>query len=67
MATANEYGIEVGRTYESRPGSRSAPREVIWVSALGDTVQYDGPAVKLGSRYPQVSADAFAKWAGLSA
>lgn len=65
MNTAADYGIEIGKTYESRKGSKAQPREVIWISADGLKVQYDGPAVKLGSQYPAVSAEAFAKFAGL--
>lgn len=67
MATASEYGIAEGQTYDSRKGSVSPPRDVIWVSADGMRVQYDGAAVRPGARYPVVSADAFAKWAGLEA
>jgi len=66
MAVASEYGIEVGRTYESRKGSRSPARYVLWISADGRSVQYDGAAVRMGQRYPSVSADAFARWAGLA-
>ncbi|MEL8056269.1 MAG: hypothetical protein AAGK66_08950 [Pseudomonadota bacterium] len=66
MATAAEYGVELGRTYSSRKGSRSPNRYVMWISSDGLLVQYDGPAVPLRSRYPEVSADTFAKWAGMS-
>lgn len=63
--TAGDYGLEVGRSYRSRKGSRSPDREIIWISNDGTRVQYDGDAVKLGRRFPVVSADAFAKWAGI--
>lgn len=66
MGTAESYGLKVGETYESRKGSRSPDREILWISEDGDRVQYDGLAVGIGRHYPTVTADAFAKWAGIS-
>lgn len=38
-------------------------RTVIWQSAFDGTVQYDGPAVRDGARFPKVSLADFQKWA----
>lgn len=65
MATASEYGLKVRETYSSRKGSHSPEREIIWISADGGRVQYDGAAVRYGRPYPTVTADDFAKWAGI--
>jgi hypothetical protein len=62
---AHELGLEVGKTYSARKGSRSPERTIIYINQSGTTVQYDGPAVKFGSRYPAVTAEDFGKWAGL--
>lgn len=58
--------LRVGKVYTSRKGSRSPYRVIIWISADGEKVQYDGPAVRWGQRFPVVSRAAFLKWAGLS-
>lgn len=67
MATAKDYGLEVGETYRSRKGSRSPDRTILWISSDGTMVQYDGLAVPIGRLFPRVTADGFAKWAGISA
>lgn len=63
--------IEVGRVYRAKkpagiwvsfPPTRLVnDRKVLWADE--DTVQYDGPAVKLGHRYPKVPKDKFVAWA----
>lgn len=63
--TANDYGLKVGEVYRPRKGSRSSEREILWISADGRMIQYDGPAVRLGRHHPTVSVDSFVKWAGL--
>lgn len=66
MATAEEYGLRVGETYQSRKGSRSPDRKILWISSDGTVIQYDGPAVPIGRLFPRITADGFAKWAGIS-
>lgn len=66
MPTAQDYGLKVGSTYNSRKGSPSPAREVIHISANGATVQYDGAAVADGRHFPTTTAEAFAKWAGIA-
>lgn len=39
-------------------------RLIKWISADGQTICYDGPAVADGFHYPRVSVEAFEKWAG---
>lgn len=65
--------IQRGRIYRARRpkqrftlalGDHYNDREVIWVSQGRTQVQYDGPAVRLGSRYPMVSMEKFLQWAG---
>jgi hypothetical protein len=65
MPLAKHYGLTVGATYESRKGSRSPARTILWISADGGTVEYDSDAVADGRRFPEVCADAFAGWAAL--
>jgi hypothetical protein len=64
-----ELKIEVGKVYSAKRSRRVflglsefyADRQVLWVS---DTeVQYDGPVVKPGARYPKISLDKFRNWA----
>lgn len=62
---AHELGLEVGKSYPARKGSRSPERTIIWINEVGDRVQYDGPAVQNGRHYPSVSTEDFARWAGL--
>ncbi len=64
--TADELDLKVGHIYRPRKGSRSPEREIIWISPDGKTVQYDGPAVHMGSRYPTIPTEKFAKWAGIT-
>lgn len=62
--------IKVGRTYRAkkpRPAgtfleSFFNDRTVLWVGA--SEIQYDGPSVANGRKYPRVSREAFEKWAG---
>lgn len=64
--------IRVGRIYAAKRPQRTGnifeaywnDRIVRWISADRQTVQYDGPTVPIGRRLPQVSMDAFLKWAG---
>ncbi|MBE0599887.1 MAG: hypothetical protein IH568_01090 [Burkholderiaceae bacterium] len=62
---AHELGLEVGKTYAARKGSRSPERTIIWINEAGTQVQYDGPAVRNGRHYPSASTEDFAKWAGI--
>ena len=62
---AHERGLEVGKTYAARKGSRSPERTIIWINEAGTQVQYDGPAVRNGRHYPSASTEDFAKWAGI--
>lgn len=58
-------------TYEAKRPARTGlisdplinDRMIVWISHDGGTVQYDGPAVKIGRRLPKVSAEAFRAWA----
>lgn len=59
--------IQVGKTYRAKRPVQYLfgdynDRTVIWMGANG-TVQYDGPAVKIGQKYPSVSMEKFLKWA----
>lgn len=67
--TIQRHELRAGRTYRGkkpRPVSRGFDRlvndrSIIWVGA--SEVQYDGPAVKRGSRYPRVDIAEFLAWA----
>jgi len=37
-------------------------RQIVWTGT--SSVQYDGPAVRNGQRYPTVSREKFESWAG---
>ena len=58
--------IQRGRTYRAKkPGNASGyynDRQVLYVSA--ESVQYDGPAVGFGQKYPTVPRAKFEAWAG---
>ncbi|MFY4008119.1 MULTISPECIES: hypothetical protein [Achromobacter] len=58
--------VKVGRTYRAKRPAESGglvnDRTVQWIGSVGQ-VQYDGPAVRRGSRYPIVSRAAFEAWA----
>lgn len=60
--------LKAGRTYRAKNPRRAGTfgrlvndRAVIWVGST--TVQYDGPAVPIGGRYPTVSREKFLAWA----
>jgi hypothetical protein len=38
-------------------------RWVLWVNEMRTSVQYDGPTVGLGRRYPTTTMEKFLKWA----
>lgn len=67
MGVASDYGLVLGGVYSSRKGSRSPDRKIIYISPSGFQLQYDGDAVRWGQHFPQTTADAFAKWAGIKA
>lgn len=59
--------IQVGKTYRAKRPTQYLfggfnDRTVIWMGANG-MVQYDGPAVKIGAKYPSVTMEKFLKWA----
>ena len=58
--------IAVGRTYRAKKpancGGYINDRQVLWSN--GEVVQYDGPAVANGRKYPKVTMDDFKAWAG---
>ena len=51
----------VGKTFGNIDGEPN-DRQIIWIG-LGQ-LQYDGPSVKLGARYPEQDIEKFLKWAG---
>lgn len=61
--------LRVNRTYRAKKpaqaGSWLRPevndRTILYISV--GTLQYDGPSVKPGAKYPTVSIEAFLKWA----
>jgi len=59
--------LKVGRVFSAkRPrssGSLLNDRQIVYVSPLGDQVQYDSPAVAFGRKLPIVTVDEFLKWA----
>lgn len=59
--------IKIGRTYRAKKPRESGglvnDRSVLWMDSFGSTVQYDGPAVRFGSKYPKVSREQFEAWA----
>lgn len=63
--------LQVGATYRARrprkvvrlfAESEWNDRTIIWMD--GTRVQYDGPAVKFGSKYPTTTIEKFLAWAG---
>ena len=38
-------------------------RRIIYLDRVRNEVQYDGPAVRMGRRYPKVSIEKFQAWA----
>lgn len=68
----SDLELVVGATYRAkRPKNFTTlslrqvmnDRTITWMSRDGSQVQYDGPAVRAGRRYPTVSADTFREWA----
>lgn len=62
--------LKVGNVYEAKRKSTSGlfsrllnDREILWISADGNRVQYDSPTVKMGQKQPMVDREAFLKWA----
>lgn len=59
--------IQVGRAYRgkrpSNAGGLANDRTVIWIGVIEDAVQYDGPAVRDGARFPKVKHADFLRWA----
>lgn len=61
--------LVIGRTYRAKRPAAAGDftalcyndRTVMWLG--GDVVQYDGPSVAIGRRYPKVTVEAFLKWA----
>lgn len=60
--------LKVGRTYRAKKPAPIAgypalvnDRTIIWIGLT--EVQYDGPAVGLGRRYPKVPKEKFIAWA----
>lgn len=58
--------LKVGRTYRAKKPGHSQElvndRTIKWIGL--EEVQYDGPAVAFGRRYPKVSREKFLAWAG---
>jgi len=67
MTELTETDLVVGATFRAKNPRRvlgtgeNNDRTIIWRGR--ETLQYDGPAVRNGSRYPTVRFDAFLKWA----
>lgn len=59
--------LQVGRTYRAKnPGYAKGfvnDRTVLWVDAVKQRVQYDGPAVNFGRTLPVISLEQFRTWA----
>lgn len=68
---SQELTLQVGRIYRAKkPGKVSGgisglvnDRYITWISSDGSEVQYDGPVVKIGSRYKKISREKFLAWA----
>ena len=64
MKTA-ELQLELGRAYRAKKPRNSGglvnDRTIVWIGTF--EVQYDGPAVKFGSKYPRISKEDFRAWA----
>lgn len=68
MSGAPEMELTAGRTYRAKrpkPVGFLDPlfddRTILWIGL--DEVQYDGPSVKFGRKFPKVSKAAFLRWA----
>jgi len=63
--------LQVGRAYRAKKPAQAGSflnsyyndRQILWMSGDGSIVQYDGPAVGHGRKYPKVTREAFEKWA----
>lgn len=61
--------IKLGRCYAAaKPAPVGAEgllndRQIKWINDTRTRVQYDGPAVRHGSRYPVLALEKFAEWA----
>lgn len=71
MDTLTENDIKVGHTYRAKKPrevnfvtKEKDDRTVLYIGPYSKNVQYDGPAVKIGAKYPTVPMDKFLKWAG---
>jgi hypothetical protein len=68
MSPNNEpLPLIAGHVYEAKTPRLAASgfindRQIVWVGI--EEVQYDGPTVRLGSRYPRVTHEQFREWAG---
>lgn len=64
--------LKVGNTYRAKKpapaGNLFSPRyndrQIIWMSDDKSVVQYDGPAVPFGRRFPKIPTEKFLKWVG---
>lgn len=63
--------LKVDKTYRAKKPRRAGrsfgglinDRTIIWMSVDGSKIQYDGPAIGVGSNYPIVSREKFLDWA----
>ena len=59
--------LVLGKTYRAlrpaRVGYLGEWNDRTIIHLTGISVQYDGPAVRIGRRYPTISRDKFCKWA----
>lgn len=61
--------LQVGRTYRAKKPAKAGDawnvlvndRTIVWVGSC--EVQYCGPVVRIGRRYPKVAKDKFLAWA----
>lgn len=59
--------LKIGRTYRAKNPAPAGTgyfndRQILWMDSLGQTIQYDGPAVAFGRKYPKISREQFVKW-----
>ena len=61
--------LKIGRTYRAKKPAKAGDwrnpsindRTIKWIGF--EEIQYDGPSVKAGARYPKVSIEKFLSWA----
>lgn len=61
--------LKIGRTYRAKKPAKAGDwrnpsindRTIKWIGF--EEIQYDGPSVKIGARYPKVSIEKFLSWA----